>query len=425
MSLLEVDLSLLFVVAVVLIWFMIAYQFVLTVFGYINYLKSLKEKRRIDGKNIEYPTCAILIPAHNEEKVMSTTLDAMLQLKYPSEKLEIIVIDDASTDRTAEIVRQYAAQDRRVKLFQVPQGEGGKGKSRALNLGVRQTKADVIAIYDADNMPTPETLHYLVVNLLEDTTLGAVLGKFRTVNKDHNILTKFINIETLSFQSILQAGRWQMHNIATLPGTNYVIWRHLLEKLNGWDEEALTEDSEMSIRLYLQGYKIKFIPYAITYEQEPQLWNVWVRQRTRWVRGNNYVVGKFFKKIPSFPNKRLAFDLLYTLSLYYVFFIALIISDSLFAVSALNLVSISLPGPYTTVWILAIVLFLLEILLAISYDEEDTWHNVGVLMLMYLLYCQLWIYVVLKALWADYVKKERRVWAKTVRFEVETPNSTG
>lgn len=215
-----------------------------------------------------------------------------------------------------------------------------------------------------------------------------------------------------------------MHNIATLPGTNYVIWRSLLDKLQGWDEEALTEDSEMSIRLYLEGYKIKFIHYAVTYEQEPQLWRVWIRQRTRWVRGNNYVVGKFFKKIPSFPNKRLAFDLLYTLSLYYVFFIALLISDALFIVSALNLVSISLPGPYTTVWILAIILFLLEIVLAISYDGEDSWKNIGVLLLMYLTYCQFWIYIVVKALWADYVRKERRVWAKTIRFEVQPTNTS-
>lgn len=419
MTVLEVDLSLLFVVAVVLIWFMIAYQFVLTVFGYINYLKSMKEKKRIDGKKYDYPTCAILIPAHNEEKVISSTLDAILRLEYPREKLEIIVINDGSTDATAEIVQRYVERDSRVKLFNVPRGEGGRGKSRALNLGVQQTRADVLAIYDADNRPEPNSLRYLVANLLEDRTVGAVLGKFRTINKNHNLLTRFINIETLSFQSILQAGRWQMHRIATLPGTNYVLWRDILVKLQGWDEEALTEDSEMSIRMYLEGYTIKFIPYAVTHEQEPQLWSVWVRQRTRWVRGNNYVIGKFFKKIPSFKNKRLAFDLLYTLSLYYVFFIALVISDSLFVVSALNLVSITLPGPYTTVWILAIVLFLLEILLAISYDGEDNWKNLGVLVLMYFSYCQFWIYVVIKALWADYIKKEQHVWAKTIRFELE------
>ena len=217
---------------------------------------------------------------------------------------------------------------------------------------------------------------------------------------------------------MLQAGRWQMHNIATLPGTNYVIWRHLLEELNGWDEEALTEDSEMSIRLYEAGYKIKFIPYAVTYEQEPQEWKVWIGQRLRWVRGNNYVVSKFWKKIPHFKSKRLAFDLLYTLSLYYVYFIAVVFSDVLFIISLLHIVSISLPGPYTFVWITSIFLFVFELVLTISYDDEDKLENIGLVLLMYFSYCQLWIYIVIKAWYQDYIKREKRTWDKTVRFDV-------
>jgi len=310
MNSLEIDLSFLFVVAVIIIWFMIGYQFVLTLYGYWNFIRSLKEKQKLDGEKIDYPSCTILIPAHNEETVITATIEAMTKLHYPEDKLQIIVINDGSTDRTKEIIEHYASIDKRVELFNVPEGEGGKGKSRALNLGIKQAKSDVIAIYDADNTPDPDALRYLVANLVLHPELGAVLGKFRTVNKNVNMLTRFINIETLSFQSMLQAGRWQMHNIATLPGTNFVMWASLIKKLDGWDEEALTEDSELSIRIYEEGYKIKFIPYAITYEQEPEKWKVWVKQRTRWVRGNNYVIGKFFKEIPKFKNKRLGFDLL-------------------------------------------------------------------------------------------------------------------
>jgi hypothetical protein len=95
-----------------------------------------------------------------------------------------------------------------------------------------------------------------------------------------------------------------------------------------------------------------------------------------------------------------------------------VFSDILFLVSAANLVSITLPGPYTLVWILAFVLFMIELLLAISYDDEDTLPNIGILVLMYFTYCQLWIYVVLKAAYQDYVKKEKRTWDKTIRFDV-------
>ena len=418
MSLLEVDLSALFVVAVILIWFMTGYQFLLTAFGFANYIKSLREKRAVDGTALNYLTCSLLIPARNEEIVIGQTLESMLRLEYPAEKLKIIVVNDGSTDRTKEIIEEYQRRDSRVELYDVPKGEGGRGKSRALNLALRQVTSDVIAVYDADNTPDRSALKYLVAQLLLHPELGAVLGKFRTVNKNATLLTRFINIETLSFQSMLQAGRWQMHNIATIPGTNFVVRTSLVRELGGWDENALTEDSELSIRIIQHGYKIKFIPYALTFEQEPQEWRVWVRQRMRWVRGNNYVIGKFFRQIPQFQNKRLAFDILYTLSLYYVFFFAILVSDVLFVLGALNVVGIALPGPYTFVWGMAFVLFIAEILLAISYDREDNLRNLGLIVLMYFTYCQFWIYIVLKALYMEYIKKEKKIWEKTERFDV-------
>jgi cellulose synthase/poly-beta-1,6-N-acetylglucosamine synthase-like glycosyltransferase len=407
-----------FLVSVILIWFMIGYQFIFSVYGYINFLKSMKERKDVDKQTYDFPTCTILIPAHNEEKVIANTIEAMLNMEYPKDKLKVMIINDGSKDATKEIIERYAAQDSRVVLYDVPQGQGGKGKSRALNLGVKQVQSDVIAIYDADNTPDPKALHYLVAQLITHKELGAVIGKFRTVNKNRNLLTRFINIETLSFQSMLQAGRWQMHNIATLPGTNFVMWRWLIDELEGWDEEALTEDSELSIRIYELGYKIKFIPYAITYEQEPETWKVWIKQRVRWVRGNNYVIAKFIKLIPHFKNKRLRFDLLYTLALYYVFFFAIIISDLLFVLSLLSIISIPLPGPYSVVWLMAFILFLFEIMLAISFDREDKPKNFFLILIMYFTYCQLWIFIMLRAFYLDKIKKEGNIWDKTVRFDV-------
>ncbi len=407
-----------FLVSVILIWFMIGYQFIFSLFGYINFIRSMKEKQKVDQMHFDLPTCTILIPAHNEAVVIGNTIEAMLNLEYPEGKLKIMVINDGSKDQTKEIIESYAKKDSRVVLFNIPEGMGGKGKSRALNLGIQQVDSEVIAVYDADNTPDPKALHYLVASLVSDKELGGVIGKFRTVNKNRNLLTRFINIETLSFQSMLQAGRWQLHKIATLPGTNFVMWKWLIDELNGWDEEALTEDAELSIRIYELGYKIKFLPYAITYEQEPEKWSVWIKQRVRWVRGNNYVLAKFLKEIPNFKNKRLRFDLLYTLAVYYIFFVAVVISDILFLLSLFNIVHIPLPGPYSAVWIIAIGLFMVEIMLAISFDHEDNWTNFGLVLIMYFTYCQLWIWVMLKAFYLENIKKAAHVWDKTVRFEV-------
>lgn len=408
-----------FLVSVILIWFMIGYQFIFSVYGYINFIKSIKEKKIVDKNQYEFPTCSILIPAHNEEKVIAATIEAMQKMNYPKDKLKIVVINDGSSDSTREIILSYAANDSRIILHDIPKGEGGKGKSRTLNHAIKDIDSEIIAIYDADNTPDPNALHYLVIQLISNPELGAVIGKFRTVNKKRNLLTRFINIETLSFQSMLQAGRWQLHNIATLPGTNFVMWTKLINELNGWDEEALTEDSELSIRIYELGYKIKFIPYAITYEQEPEKVKVWIKQRIRWVRGNNYVISKFFKRIKYMKNKKMRFDLLYTLTLYYVFFIAIVISDLLFFISLFGLISIPLPGPYTYVWIMAIVLFVFEIMLAISFDKEDTKSNLLLIIIMYFTYCQMWIYVMLRAFYIENIKKEKHTWDKTIRFDVK------
>jgi cellulose synthase/poly-beta-1,6-N-acetylglucosamine synthase-like glycosyltransferase len=409
-----------FVLAVIFIWFMIAYQLVLTIAGFSHNWNSAKEKKAIDGMtHLQHPKVCILIPAHNEEKVIRGTVEAMMRFDYPFDKLEILVINDGSSDRTGEIVDELARTDRRVRCYNVPRGEGGKGKSRALNLGLKRTDAEVIAVYDADNQPLPDALKYLVAELLIHPDLGAVLGNFRTINKDRTWLTRFVSIETLSFQAILQAGRWAMVKVSTLPGTNFVIWKHLLDELDGWDEAAITEDSELSIRVYMKGYKIKYIPFAVTLEQEPETLSVWAKQRTRWVRGNNYVIGKFIKKIPQFQNKFLGFEIIYLLSLYYVFLFAIGISDLIFVLSVSGLIAIPLPGPYTTVWILAIVLFIFEIILVLSYEGQDTPKNLFLVFLMYFTYCQFWIYVVGRAIYLDYVKREKRTWSKTVRFEVE------
>lgn len=414
-----------FVLSVIFIWFMIAYQLVLTIAGFFHNWSSAKEKKAIDGMtHLQQPMVCILIPAHNEEKVIRKTVEAMMKFDYPADKFEILVINDGSSDKTGEIVEELRRLDRRVRCYNVPKGEGGKGKSRALNLGMKQTNAEVVAVYDADNQPLPDALRYLVAELLIHPDLGAVLGNFRTINKDRTWLTRFVSIETLSFQAILQGGRWAMFKVATLPGTNFVIWKHLLDDLNGWDEDAITEDSELSIRVYMKGYKIKYIPFAITLEQEPETLSVWAKQRTRWVRGNNYVVGKFFKKIPQFQNKFLGFEVMYLLSLYYIFLFAIGVSDLIFILSVTGAIAIPLPGPYTTVWVLAIVLFIFEIILVLSYEGEDSLKNFILVFLMYFTYCQFWIYVVGRAIYLDYIKREKRTWSKTVRFEVEGRTET-
>lgn len=409
----------LFVLSVVVIWFMLAYQFVLCVAGWVYSHRAERERCALAERALRLPRVSVLIPAHNEAIVLEHTLAAMAALEYPAGQLEIIVINDASTDTTGAIADRWAQTDNRIRVVHLTAAERAGGKSAALNRGLRHARHDAIAIYDADNTPAPDALLHLARQLAANAGLGAVIGTFRTANRKKNLLTRLINIEGLSYQWIVQAGRWMLMQVCTLPGTNLLIRRELLEKLGGWDESALTEDAELSIQIYEAGYKIKYVPYAVTWEQEPEKLSTWFRQRSRWARGNNYLVAKHARRVLKIRPKRLGVELLYTLALYYVFFAAIVLSDVLFVLCALGLVRVPVPGPFAEVWLLALALFVAEVTLALSRAEgEDSLLNILLTVVAYFTYCQLWIPVVLKGLYDDHVRRKARIWVKTERFAV-------
>src|SRR5438132_7753678 len=256
------------------------------------------------------------------------------------------MLNDGSTDGTREILDRLAKTYPVIRPLHIPAGEGGKGKAAVLNRGLQLAQYDLIAIYDADNQPQPSALRYLAAQLVLHPELGAVLGKFRTLNRRRNWLTRFINIEGLSFQWIVQAGRWKLLKVSTLPGTNFIVRKEVLEEVGGWDEEALTEDAELSLRILEAGHRIKFVPYAVTWEQEPETIGVWFRQRTRWARGNFYVMRKFLTGLGKAKNKVLGLEVFYFLCLYYVFVVAILISALLFALGLFGVIFIHVPGPY-------------------------------------------------------------------------------
>ncbi len=409
----------LFVFCVIVIWFMLAYQFILFLLGYLYGFRANRQRRALERTPPEdLPPISLMVPAHNEGMVITDTLEGLLKLHYPAEKFEILVVNDGSTDDTADQVKAIAERDSRVRLFNVPAEFAARGKSAALNRGLKECRHDVIGIFDADNVPEPDSVLQLARQLVSDPHLGAVIGKFRCINRRRNILTRFINLESLAFQWIVQAGRWRLLRMATLPGTNYLIRRSLLEELGGWDEQALTEDAEMSIRIYQAGYLIKFVPYAVTWEQEPETLKVWFRQRVRWARGNNYVIEKYFTQVFHIRPRAVGIELFYAMAVYYIFFLAIVLSDLLFLVSFAGLVSIPVPGPYSEVWLLAYLLFILEIVIALTREKEDSPLNILLIALSYFTYCQLWILVVLKGAYDDFILKREHVWVKTQRFRV-------
>ena len=310
--------DILMVIAVICIWSLLLVNVTLIIAGYLYYIKS--ENEEIPEIAGEYPLVSIMVPAHNEGVVICKTVESLLALDYPEDRYEIIVINDNSSDNSAELLAgiQNRNPGRQLIVINTDSITGGKGKSNALNIGFTHCKGQLIAIYDADNTPEKTALRYLVAEIMNDSSLGAVIGKFRTRNRNASLLTRFINIETLSFQWMAQAGRWKLFKLCTIPGTNFIMRRSIVESIGGWDVKAIAEDTEISFRIYMMGYRIKFQPKSVTWEQEPQTLKVWFKQRTRWAKGNIYVI---VKNIPLLFDKSAAkvrFDILYFLAIYFL-----------------------------------------------------------------------------------------------------------
>lgn len=409
----------LFVFSLCSIWSLLLINIILAMGGYIFYFKNFdKEIKEID----EYPMVSILVPAHNEAKVIGRTVESLLLLNYPKSKMELIVINDNSSDNSKEILEDIKNKynNYNFTIINTDSLTGGKGKSNALNIGYTISKGDFIAVYDADNTPDRNALRYLVQTIVMNDELGAVIGKFRTRNKNKNLLTKFINIETLSFQWMSQAGRWQLFNLCTIPGTNFILRRSIIEEIGGWDSKAIAEDTEISFRIYKLGYKIKLVPQSITWEQEPETVKVWIKQRTRWAKGNIYVLMKYIKNIFKQGRNKIVFDIAYFFSVYFLFLTSVIISDILFVLSISKLVEISIPINFFLIWILSYLLFIIEVSVSLTIEKgEATIKNIFIVAIMYFTYSQLWLFVAIKGM-IEYLKdiifKREVKWYKTERF---------
>lgn len=391
----------------------------LTVGGLLGTLRQKKDT--LPELTGAYPMVSVLVPAHNEGLVIRRTVQALLGFDYPEDRYEIIVINDNSSDDSARILTALQAEypGRKLKIIHTDAQTGGRGKSHALNLAMEQAEGTVIAVYDADNTPEPDALGILVKHLMADENRAAVIGKFRTRNKKASLLTRFINIETLSHQCMNQVGRYFYFRLCTIPGTNYVIRRSVVEQIGGWDPKALAEDTEISFTVYRMGYYIACAPAAVTWEQEPQRLMQWFRQRTRWARGNIYV---FFKNFPYIFDRNagaMRLDILYYALTYGIMFTALACSDIIGILCLLGMVRLELGAVFGSIWLPVILIYVMNVLVSLWGDREEiNWNNALLILLMLFTYSKMWTAVVIYALYqsaADKIRKKEAVWDKTSR----------
>ncbi|VDG98291.1 Poly-beta-1,6-N-acetyl-D-glucosamine synthase [Lysinibacillus sphaericus] len=393
----------------------------LTLLGYYSLLTLAGLYNRLKRPEIpeleSYPGVDILIPAHNEGVVIKDTIEAMTALNYPGD-LQIYVLNDNSSDETGEIAGDFAATFKNVHHIQVPPGEP-RGKSRVLNHGLSISSNKYYCVYDADNQPDSEALIKLVATAEKNKQSAGAVGYVRTINEQKNWLTRMISIEFQVFQLLMQSGRWQLFKTGSLTGTNMLVKRSVIEELGGYDPYAIAEDAELTLRITKAGYYLPIVPDSITWEQEPETLGVYLKQRTRWLQGNLYIVEKTLTEPGYFKGKLLVHSI-HQLLVYVIFWLFLIISYVWFALGILDIFYIEYTYPLLFIWYLAYIVYTTQLFAAQATQRTFTPLNVFISVIMYFTYAQLFSYLFVRSL-ILYVKakKNRQVigWDKTQRFK--------
>ncbi|MEA2089414.1 MAG: glycosyltransferase family 2 protein [Thermoproteota archaeon] len=286
------------------------------------------EKKCFGERNL--PTFSIVVPVKNEERVISRLLDALSKLSYPTGKKEIIIVEDGSTDRTLDVCMKHDKEPHvNVKILHKP---FSNGKPSALNYGIKHAEGEIIGVFDADSVPAHDML-LNVCKYFEDSEVAAVQGRTLSINSEENMLTKFVSYEEAVWCEVYLRGKDVLNLFVHLKGSCQFIRRDVLEKLNGFDENVLSEDMEISARLTEKGYKIRYAPDVRSWQESPADLKQLFRQRTRWYRGTMEVAFKYGKLIAKPSRKNidaeatlfgpfmLIVSLVTYLSAFYTFFI--------------------------------------------------------------------------------------------------------
>ena len=262
-----------------LIAFMTLYSFYM--WG-VNKFRKRKLKKNPPIVNYDYrPFVSILIPCHNEHEVIEKTAQNILNIDYSD--FEIILIDDRSEDNTAEIIKELEKKYDKITAL-IRDKNAVAGKSAVLNDAFKIAKGEAILVFDADAKVESDFLN-LMIPKLEPADVGAVQAQKIIINAKQNFLTQCQYNEYI-LDSHLQIGRDAVRGAVELRGNGELIKRQAIISINGWNEQTIVDDLDMSTRLHIKGWDIRFCPEAKVYEEGVVTFGALIKQRRRWVEGS-------------------------------------------------------------------------------------------------------------------------------------------
>ncbi|MBS4192603.1 glycosyltransferase [Bacillus sp. FJAT-49705] len=263
---------------------------------------ALKHKKRVKDPKAEHssqPFVSVIIAAYNEEKVISRTVQSILESDYPN--LEVIVVDDGSKDRTSSIVSDHFFANEKVHLFHKKNG----GKASAINMGIKKAEGDIMIAIDADTIISPEAISLLVRHFADDN-IAAVAGNVRVGNA-RNLLTSWQHVEYVTGFNLEKRAFATLNCVTVVPGAIGAWRKQVIEELGYFTSDTLAEDTDMTLKILRKGYKVVIDEQAYAYTEAPKTVGDFIRQRFRWNFGTLQCFWKHKKAFGGKKHKSLGF----------------------------------------------------------------------------------------------------------------------
>ena len=235
--------------------------------------------RMVPPASTDYPFVSVLLPCHNEASTIARTMAQLEQGTYPN--FEIIAIDDGSTDATGEILHQLARKIDKLRIITLAKNYG---KAMALRSGAMASEAEYLMCIDADALLDKDAIRWMVLHFQQGPRVGAVAGNPRVVNKK-TLLSRIQVGEFSAIIGMVKRSQRGIGRIFTVSGSNVCYRRRALHDVGYWSPQTVTEDIDISWKLQLKYWDIRFEPRALSWVCVPETLNGLWRQRLRWARG--------------------------------------------------------------------------------------------------------------------------------------------
>jgi len=278
----------------------------LALYGAHRYLIVYLYKRYADGDDpepvdrfdeSELPPVTVQLPLYNERYVVERLIEAVCELDYPSDRLQIQVLDD-STDDTTELAREIVRRKRNegIDIELLHRDDRTGYKAGALRAGLEEATGDFVAVFDADFLPRPEflrnTIHYF-----NDPEIGMVQTRWEHINREYSLLTRAQAILLDGHFVLEHTARARSGRLFNFNGTAGIWRRRAIDDAGGWEHDTLTEDLDLSYRAQLEGWEFLFLRDTTAPSELPVDMNAFKSQQHRWAKGSIQTAFKLLPRI--------------------------------------------------------------------------------------------------------------------------------